>query len=552
MTKALTRVTALKNEYRSLVYILLVLTLIYFPFADKAFTVDDTLFLKAAEQILVDPLDFYGGEANWFGEPSTQYIVNENPPLVSYLSAAVASVFGFNEFALHTFFFLVLVLSTIGIYRLGRQFGCNPVSTTLIAILTPVFLVHGTNVMSDSTLLMFWIWGLVFWLNGIKTDSPKWFFLAGLSVTLGILTKYTCVFLLPLMIVSGVWQYRKPGWWLVAIFIPLIAMLGYEYYTHTLYGIGLFFKAFIYASEESPGELVDYFDHTLIGLAFLGGCFPVALLLGPLSGGRLFKQFTFIFTAGVLALTFYQGGIGEHSFVSDDGTNFSLIIQFWVFSLAGFCLVMACIKELSNGLDHDSVFLLLWFFGIFVFASYLNWTINARSFILLVPAVGILLSRRLEQWGVGGGKFKTIIAGSMIGFAGLVAVAAVYADYVWSNMARTAAREITARFDDPRRLFFQGHWGFQFYMEKAGALPMDFESVDYKKGELVVVPKNNTSVRGLPPVFVYVGQVKYSHNSIVATMSPAGSSGFYSSILGPIPYIFEKPRDEIYLFYQRR
>jgi uncharacterized membrane protein len=329
-------------------------------------------------------------------------------------------------------------------------------------------------------------------------------------------------------------------------------MLGYEYYTHTLYGTGLFFEAFIFANEESSLEMVGFFDNTLIGLAFLGGCFPVALLLGPLTGGRLFKQLTFLFTMGVLALTFYQGGIGEHSFVSDDGTNFGLMIQFWIFSLAGFCLVMACIKELSNGLDHDSVFLLLWFFGIFVFASYLNWTINARSLILLVPAVGILLSRRLEQWGVVGGKLKVIIAGSMIGFASLVAVAAVYADYVWANIARTAAREITTEFDDPRRLFFQGHWGFQFYMEKAGALPMDFKSVDYKKGELVVIPMNNTSFGGLPDVFAYVGKVTYSHNSIVATMSPAGSSGFYSSKLGPVPYIFEKPRDEIYMFFQRR
>ena len=209
------------REHRRLIYVLLILAAAYFPFANKAFNVDDTLFLKAAEQILVSPFDFYGGEVNWYGIPDSHYEINKNPPFVSYLIAAVASVFGFSEVALHSFFFLFLALSAIGIYVLGRQFNTNPALTTILAVFTPVFFVHGTNLMSDSTMLMFWIWGLVFWLNGIKTDASKWFFLAGLSVTFGILTKYTCIFLLPLIVFSGIWQYKKPGLWLFSVLIPL-------------------------------------------------------------------------------------------------------------------------------------------------------------------------------------------------------------------------------------------------------------------------------------------------------------------------------------------
>ena len=41
--------------------------LVLLPFAGKAFHIDDTLFLKAARQIRVHPLDFYGFSANWFG-----------------------------------------------------------------------------------------------------------------------------------------------------------------------------------------------------------------------------------------------------------------------------------------------------------------------------------------------------------------------------------------------------------------------------------------------------------------------------------------------------
>ena len=194
MTNTLTINSLLKGEHKSLIFVLLILAVIYFPFANKAFTVDDTLFLKAAEQILVKPLDFYGGEVNWYGVPAPQYLINKNPPLVSYLIAGVASVFGFNEFPLHTFFFLFLALSAIGIHLLGRQFNANPFLTTILATLTPVFMVHGTNLMSDSSMLMFWIWGLVFWMNGLRDGALKWFLLAGLAVSFGILTKYTCIF----------------------------------------------------------------------------------------------------------------------------------------------------------------------------------------------------------------------------------------------------------------------------------------------------------------------------------------------------------------------
>ena len=66
---------------------------------------------------------------------------------------------------------------------------------------------------------------------GTRTNYLKWFLLAGLSVTFGALTKYTCILLLPLMLFSGVWKYRKPGFWLLAVIIPLVAMIGFEYYT---------------------------------------------------------------------------------------------------------------------------------------------------------------------------------------------------------------------------------------------------------------------------------------------------------------------------------
>jgi len=539
------------REHRRLIYLLLILAVAYFPFANKAFNVDDTLFLKAAEQILVTPLDFYGGEVNWYGIPAPHHTINKNPPFVSYLIAAVASVFGFSEVVLHSFFFLPLALSAIGIYLLGRQFNTDPLLTTILATFTPVFLVHGTNLMSDSTMLMFWIWGLVFWINGIRTDASKWFFLAGLSVTFGILTKYTCVFLLPLIMFSGVWQYKKPGWWMSTISIPLVALAAFEYYTQILYGKGLFSEAFLYANERTPKAMVDYFDNTLIGLSFLGGCFPVALLLIPLSGKRLLRVVVSVFAVGTALLIYFRGSIGGHSFTSDGSLDPGLVLQFCAFSLAGICLVIACLKEVRKGVNHDSVFILLWFFGTLTFIFYLNWTINARSFILLVPVAGILLSRRLEEWMGGQGNIKRQVSYALLGVATLIAVATTYADFIWAGTARVAAKEITSKYSKMGKVWFQGHWGFQFYMEKSGASPVNFGGSDIQRGDFVVIPVNNTNLAQLNNQFNLVEVMEFPHNFFLATMSPNHNAGFYASAWGASPYVIEKPASERYLIFRK-
>lgn len=553
MTSARKKVKSKMNEIKSLFYILLILALVYFPFANKAFNVDDTLFIKAAEQILVTPLDFYGGEFNWYGDIAPHYEINKNPPFVSYMIAAVASVFGFNEIALHIFFFLPLALSAIGIYLLGHQFNTDPVLTTILATLTPVFLVHGTNLMSDSTMLMFWIWGLVFWMNGIRSNGPKWFFFAGISITFGILTKYTCIFLLPLMIFSGVWQYRKPGLWLVAVFIPLVTMFGFEYYTHMLYGKGLFTEAFIYANDRAPKTIVNYIDNTLTGISFLGGCFPIALLLTPWTGGRLLRLASSIFATGAITVIIFHL-ITSSYYINANEVFFdiNLIIQLCAFSLAGIFLVMACLQESSKGFNHDSIFLLLWFFGILVFVCYLNWTINARSIILLVPVVGLLLTRRFKEWGVEHRKYTSAVLYSMIVLAGLVTVTTTYADYVWANTARLAAKEITSKYNNIGAMWFQGHWGFQYYMENSGARLADTTKDDIQSGDFLIIPLNNTNTAGPTDDYDLVEVMQFSHNSYVATMNSRRGTGFYSSRWGSAPYRLMMPQKENYKIFKKR
>ena len=313
----------------------------------------------------------------------------------------------------------------------------------------------------------------------------------------------------------------------------------------------MFSEAFFYANERTAKGMVDHFDNTLIGLSFLGGCFPVALLLMPMIGKRLLRIGVPIFAVGIAILIYSRGSIAGHSFVGVDGIDPGLVIQFCAFSLAGICLVIACLKEISKGVNHDSVFLLLWFFGILVFVFYLNWTINARSFILLVPVAGILLSRRLEEWVGDRGDYKVKISYALLGIAALIAVATTHADFIWAGTARVAAKEITTKYNKLGNVWFQGHWGFQFYMEKLGAKPVNFRGDDIQPGDFVIIPLNNTNLEQLNHQFNLVEVLDFSSDSFFVTMNLEHNAGFYASVWGAMPYVVEKNSIERYLIYRK-
>ena len=70
------------------------------PWINKAFCIDDPLFLWSAAQIQAHPLDFYGCDVNWYSTAQPLYDVTKNPPLACYYLALAAAVLGWNEPAL--------------------------------------------------------------------------------------------------------------------------------------------------------------------------------------------------------------------------------------------------------------------------------------------------------------------------------------------------------------------------------------------------------------------------------------------------------------------
>jgi hypothetical protein len=188
----------------------------------------------------------------------------------------------------------------------------------------------------------------------------------------------------------------------------------------------------------------------------------------------------------------------------------------------------------------DSILLFLWILGTAVFSAYLNWTVNARSLLPLAPAVAILIARHVEA------SRNAIVAATAATTA--VALLTGFADQSYANAQRDAANRLMQHYaGDGHRMWFEGHWGFQYYMQQAGAVPFGFDVTLHGK-DLLVTPSTNTLLlnEGQRPPHHIIETLQIPSSVPAATVSYPMKAAFYSDYMGPLPYVFGPPPAETY------
>ena len=195
---------------KSPVFIVVTITIVsLLPFITKAFNMDEPLFMWAARNIQSNPLDFYGFKVNWYGFEMDMFSVTKNPPLVSYYIAFITGLFGWNEAVIHLFFLVPAVGLSLGTYFLARSFCSLPHLAAVLTVFSPVFLVSSASVMSDTTMLAFYVWAIFLWLEGLKKESLLYLFLSAIFIALSTFTKYFGATLIPLLLVFTLIEKKK-------------------------------------------------------------------------------------------------------------------------------------------------------------------------------------------------------------------------------------------------------------------------------------------------------------------------------------------------------
>ncbi len=527
--------------------------LCFLPFSGRAFHVDDTLFLRAAQNIVRHPFDPYGFQITWDWTPQMSEIT-QNPPLASYYAALVGGLFGWSERALHLCFLLITTLFILGTYRLATKFTSIPPLAALATLLAPGVLVSASSIMCDTMMLTLWVWAAIFWMEGLERNNPVFLasaaFLAGASA----LTKYFGVALLPLLFIYSLLRLKRIGVWVLYFLIPVAIVVAYQLWTEGLYGHGLLLGAAQFASEQRAHASASWPAMAITGLSFAGGCTLSTLVFAPFLWTR--KMLAWTIAGSVLATILIATGalnLGLQVMGNYAHRENRLLVdtQLTLWIAGGIFLLALAVADYWQKRDANSAFLGLWVAGTFIFAAFLNYTVNARSVLPMIPAAAILIARRIEVVGNGVAQLRTKVALGLL-VCGIIAPVVAAADAGLADSARQAASLIVEKTRGRGgTLWFEGHWGFQYYMEQAGALPLNIREPDFKPGDFVAVPSNNIQTRGLNPQLVTSSeQIELQLGGFAATIDGKHRAGFYSAYWGPLPFVIVRPRAERYQILQ--
>lgn len=481
--------------------------------------------------------------------------VTQNPPLASYFAALVGSIAGWSETALHLGFILPALGVTLGAYRLALRFTRQPLIAAAATLLTPGFLVSASGLMCDTMMLAIWVWAAVFWIEGLEEpDKPLYLAISSFLIAGCALTKYFGVSLVPLLLVYSLVRKRRLGSWVGFLLVPIFILGGYEIWTRALYGHGLLLAAFHYTgmAHGAVREELSVSGQALVGLAFAGGCALPALTFVPLLWSR--KQ---ILVGGVLSVllgfSFFRGWIDLGTYYANQNwlhQHLALVSSQLLFYIAGGVSILAlAIADLWKKKDAASLFLFLWVAGSFVFAVFLNWVVTARSILPLVPAAAILIARRLDECRLPAKSGHPLALAMPLVVSAVVSLWVTSGDAALADTARTMANAIHQKTrNGPSAVEFQGHWGFQYYMESFGARPLEIGGYGSNPGDLIVIPKSNVNIFPISLPTTEEGAADVDVHSWAATMSKEVGAGFYFSGWGPLPFAFGPVPPERYYF----
>jgi len=525
------------EEWASLLSVAALTVVCLAPFLGKAFHMDDPLFIWSARQIQSHPLDFYGFDLNWVGGMAPMSKVMENPPLASYYLALVGWLFGWSEPALHAGFLLPALMVVLGTHRLARHFCSHPFQAALAVLATPVFVLCGTGLMCDVMMLAFWVWAMCFWMEGLEKGSRAELFISALLMAACAMTKYFGVSLAPLLLAHALLGKYPVRRWLPFLAAPLVILGLYQWWAFRLYGHGLLGGAVAYAVGVRVG--VGLPGRLLTSFAFMGGCMAVLPAAVPFLWGARRALAAIPAFALVALASVMMKQVGVFKVADGQGVRWGYVLQlsFWV--VGGLSLGALAVADWRRHKTTASLLLILWVAGTFVFTSVLNWTVSGRNILPMLPAAALLLIRRVEARARFGGGRPWPLLWLPLAFSLGVALLAGWADYRLAGSERAAVSAFQQRAGpDAQTACFEGHWGFQYYMEQMGAAPLDEFHPSLKPNQVIVIPLNNCYL--FRPPGNLEGWFQYEGESPrwLTTMNEHVGAGYYSDGWGPLPFVF--------------
>jgi hypothetical protein len=461
--------------------------------AAKPVIIDDTAYLAFARHIAQHPLDPYGFTLFWYAKPEPAFEILA-PPVVPYWLAVGNRLLGENIPLLKLWLFPFVWLFAWAAGDLLRRFARG---TDLLAVivLSPAIL-PAVNLMLDIPAVGLGLAAIALAVRAVDRGSWRLALASGLVAALALQTKYTMLVIPPIVIWYGLTRarYRLPA---AAVVIAIGGFVGWEVVLVQKYGRSHFaHHAAAQPAESRPGMgrmpafLTDKAD-LAPGLAGHLGCLGLAAgLVGACAVGVPRRWIGVAAGAWAIGLTLIALLPGRWSarWVFIYWQFFGVVFLAAVTACAGL-LLFRCRKGLRIRGSGDSLFLVGWLVMELAASLVLTPFPAARRVIGLVVVGSILTARAMGL--MGRIRPMRLPSGWLIAFATAAGVAVAAIDTLDAFPEKYCAERaalITADRAAGATVWYAGHWGFQFYCERAGMTPVVPGESQLAPGDYLVLP----------------------------------------------------------------
>ena len=507
---------------------MLLAALLLLPFLNTPFTIDDPIYLREAQHALIEPLHPQAFTMVWSTDlelPVSQMLPGGVAAPYLLIPTALA---GCTEWAGHLtqllLFLATLFAASLIALRLGLDSGQARI-TALLTVACPAALGMAATVMPDIAAMLFVTLGMeriLAWRDHRKLHQAL---LATVWLALATLTRiHTILVLAPafLFLLDGITaeEIRASFRSFPVRFLPL-----------ALVPIAFFIVSKVTADPDFQGDnvllvMLDLSAHGRIAMygwhvmlqntaAFLAHLLLAIPLTIPWLALR-WRQLpsTVVWTAflGAAVLSLWLG---------------------WVAFIAA-ATVVALVDIFRDAIlrrDRDQLALWVWLFLAIPVIIYVQ--LPSKYLLPSVPAAVLLVVREARRGTVRWLIPSVAVAGIVLGLLILIDAR----DFAGAQR-RAVDELILPHLKLHDRVWFSGHWGFQWYAELAGATPVTLDPPLPRPGDIIVVsqadfsrfPQTWTGARTV------LRHLSYPGNRLGRVMNVPSHAGFYSNVFGYLPW----------------
>ena len=524
---------------------MIVATAVLLPFLNKAFTIDDTLFLRQAEHLLTDPLHPTAFEMVWSEAPVPRRVSQFMPtgPIMAYLLLPAVVLDG-AEWAAHAVQIAMMGMAVFATATLGRRMGLGNAQATMAGILlatTPAALAMAGTAMPDVPAMALGALGLER-LYAWK-QQRRWHqcLVAAAALALAPLARPHLVLMLFIggLVMAGdarhwrQWSAVKWFRFLPIVLAPLITFVLMAMTRDPEGGTADVSRAAWQLSSINLWRinLIAFAIHWVL---VLPRAIPWVLLRGGslLTRPSLFAALAALAAATALAVS------------SSAGRS-----AFWIAPVAalGAAVLWDIVVDAWKRRDMSQGLLAAWLVVALPIALYVH--MPSKYLLASAPAAALLIvttgTRHDGRWAMG-----VVALSCALGLA--LGILILRADARFAGLGRRAATDVIApQVAAGKHVWFSGHWGFQWYAEKAGARCLTTTPPHPDPGDVAV-----SSLRAFGLSINEFPNRRFVHSLAEATpggrlMSTKHGAGFYSNGWGYLPWAWgtdEIERFDVWVF----